>query len=270
MTLRRRVAKIETSLTPKQAVLEWVEKAQEFASFADYLADLAEAPWFASPRVEVPNRVGAAVLNVLKEKGAKEEAVARAVLQAQKRTHFLVALVVQVNVKVFSESYKNFLSVELLAEQRARMGEQFDRYGSFDPEEWEWWRRILLANLSRMLRQQAAIAAISTKYYSGHRILFEEQKAELDGCIEKADLLARVYNARKGWLPCWTAMDLAALRRDVETRVPATMRELVDSTKSEILLDFGKPRAAWGIIQAHVLSSSRCSRSSDLSAHSPW
>jgi len=255
MTLKSRVANIEASLTPKQAVLEWLEEAREFASFAAYLTSLANASLFEAPRVRMAKRVEESTLRISKANGANKEAAARAVLEAQKQSDFLVRLVLCVNERLLSESERNVPSVELLVEQRARMAEQFDKHRVFESEGWEWWRKILLLNLVRMLRLQAVIAAICTKYYDGHRISFGEKQAELDGCIEKTELLAAVYNSRKESFPSWEAIDLASLRRDVKSQVPRAMRELVDLARAQMHAAFGEPEVAHRLVQAHVLSS---------------
>jgi len=252
MSLKKRLTTIEESLAPKKQILGWIEDLQQFKSFTDYLADLVELPLSAMPRVELPNKVAEVVRKNLERRGIQKESITRAILLAQKNSYLLVALVLLINETLSTESERNFLSIELLAEQRSRMARESKK--SFDPEGWEWWRRILIVNLLRMLRLKIAIAAISRKYYDGHPIAFHEQEAELDENIRKAELLAGLYNVRRKWSPSLHAIDLAAVRRDIEQQVPALVRELVDLAKAEMYIAFGENHVARRTVQAHLVA----------------
>ncbi len=254
MTLAERVAKIEISLTPKQAVLLWLTEAQQVAGFRDWIAKNAETLCDAHPRAVIATKVANAVWDALCRKGVSLEAIKRAQLQARKQTDFLVTLALNVNQGRLAESEKDYLIMLSVSGQRLSMMERVVEHVSIDSEEWDAWRTMLIATLERLWGQQAAIAAISTEYYDDHQVLFANEAAELNNCIEVVKCSVRVYNTGKGVVPSWKAIDLAALRRSIEPQVRAAVRELVDRAKAEMLLAFGEVEAARRIAQAHLVA----------------
>ncbi len=65
-TNKQRLAKIETSLTPKQAVLLWMEEAHKAGSVHKYALSLKGQPDSAFPLVKLPKQVEQAVRDSMK------------------------------------------------------------------------------------------------------------------------------------------------------------------------------------------------------------
>jgi hypothetical protein len=227
MTLAGRLEKIETRLTPKQAVLLWLKEQQEnFEDFADYQTGSRSAAL-----VRIADNVAKAVRESLKYKRKKEE-IARIELGARRQTSFLFTLPVVLNAQVSTNASKDWLLLQLLQEQRLRMAKPYKEDGVFDREEWNHWRKTLLAVLRRMWRLKATIEAVNLRYFNGCQILFDRQKTDLDENIASAECLAQVYSMTKpqgGTLP---AISLAAQRRSAEHQVPDAVSELLSEVRS--------------------------------------
>jgi len=101
--MRRRIAKLEMSLTPKQIVLLWLKEAQEFPAFEQYLQNNAREPLVAAARVLVSNKVTKAV-QATRHKLLSEEAVKKLTIEAKKEADFLVMLAFNINAQLLRES----------------------------------------------------------------------------------------------------------------------------------------------------------------------
>jgi len=252
MTLRQRLARIETSLTPKQAVLLWLKEALQFES-DDLFAKSVKGPIHEAPRVRVPEMAAKAVRDSLRKKSLKPESVARAELEARKQADFLIVLVIKLNEEVrlnclHSSPHLAFLSVQLRW-MRARFAE----HGVFNATEWGHWRELHIDTLTRMWVLRATIAAVSEQYYDSHSVLFSDRESSLNQHIQDAEALAKVYNNLEGIVPAWTAIDLATLQFSIEEQVPAAVGELVAGAQANVLQVLGDWKAAWDLEQPHVL-----------------
>ena len=59
--LARRLAQLEASLSPQQAVLAWLAEAHAYPTLGEYVRSLLDGPETAWPLVRMPAQVGAAV-----------------------------------------------------------------------------------------------------------------------------------------------------------------------------------------------------------------
>ena len=97
----QRVAKLETGLTPKQAILLWFQEANGFNTIFEYIHHLKSQPDSAAPIPRLTDQVAEAVKQTLK--GHPREEIDKAVRQAYKDVLFLFFLHQQVNRKLISE-----------------------------------------------------------------------------------------------------------------------------------------------------------------------
>ena len=126
-TAKRRVEKLERGLTPKQAVLMWLQEAHAFNGIEEYVHHLKGRPEGAYPIDKLTSQVEAGVRQTLK--GKPREEIDKAVRQAYKDVLFLFYLHQQVNAKVLSE-YRYYWTRWLLLskELKSLLREQaFDR-----------------------------------------------------------------------------------------------------------------------------------------------
>jgi hypothetical protein len=127
----KRLARIESSLTPKQAVLLWLKEAQQF-DITEYSEKILNAPLSDAPRVRFPKMAEEAVRDSLRKKGMKPEWIARAEREAWKQADSLVVLVLNLNDQVQQCSLQSRPSLAFLWVQLQRLGDQFDDHDVFN------------------------------------------------------------------------------------------------------------------------------------------
>ena len=101
-TAKRRVEKLESGLTPKQAILMWLQEAHAFNTIEEYVRHLKIQPDSAAPLYRLTSQVAESVKQTLK--GQPREEIDKAVRQAHKDVLFLFYLHQQVNGKLLSEN----------------------------------------------------------------------------------------------------------------------------------------------------------------------
>ncbi len=77
---KRRVEKLRTGLTPKQAILLWLQEAHAFNAIEEYVHHLKGQPDSAAPTNKLAGQVAEGVKQTLKEQPREE--INRAVRQA--------------------------------------------------------------------------------------------------------------------------------------------------------------------------------------------
>ena len=115
----RRIGKLESGLTPKQAILLWLQEAHAFRGIEEYVRHLKTQPDNAAPLYKLTAQVEEGVKQRLK--GKPREAIALAVRQAYKDVLFLFFLHQQVNRKLVSEERHYWSQAMLLANMNARI-----------------------------------------------------------------------------------------------------------------------------------------------------
>ena len=126
-TAKRRVEKLERGLTPKQAILLWLQEAHAFNSIEEYVHQLKGQPDSAAPIGKLTNQVAEGVKQTLK--GKPREEIDKAVRQAYKDVLFLFYLHQQINGKLLSENRYYWTRWLLLSKElKSLLREQaFDR-----------------------------------------------------------------------------------------------------------------------------------------------
>jgi len=242
MNLERRLQKIETSLSPQQATMLWLDEAQRFPSYREYLQDMAREPITEAPREKVPRQAAEAMRYRVMFEPWPTETKTKVVSEAREQTDFLVVLVFIINNQVLDQLDRSVLLLWALWEQRSRMSQQGRHLKLSSRAEWTFWRQMLVAHLSQLRVLKAAIAALGATRFNGQCVVFTKQAAELDGQIEETELLAKLYNKIHRAVPSWTAVNLGGAPDPDETR--ALVRELEDLARAEVLIASGEGHAA--------------------------
>src|SRR5918992_3617103 len=98
---KRRLDKLQVSLTPKQAILLWMEEAHQYDTMEQYARSLKGGPNSAWPLATLPEQVAVGVQQALK--GQAREGVSRGMRQAVRDVLFLFHLHQQVNRKLIEK-----------------------------------------------------------------------------------------------------------------------------------------------------------------------
>ena len=111
----RRIEKLETALTPKQAILLWFQEAHSFNNIQEYVSHLKTQPDSAAPVSKLTTQVEEAVKQTLK--GKPRDEINKAVQQVRKDVLFLFFLHQQVNGKLLSENRYYWTRFQLLSKE---------------------------------------------------------------------------------------------------------------------------------------------------------
>jgi hypothetical protein len=179
VNLGKRLQRIETSLTPKQAVLLWLKGMLELG-LVSYLEKSFAALPNEAPRARIGEMVGQALRKSLSQQRMKPELMASVVRDAQKQADALIVLIRQLHQCVHLECTVSAPYIVLLYETFKRLLEQFVHQDRFEPEAWDLWRAVLMKRLITMWQLREAIAVISASYYDGHPLLLAEDESKLN------------------------------------------------------------------------------------------
>ena len=97
----KRLEKLETGLTPRQAILLWFQEAHGFNTIFEYIHHLKSQPDSAAPIPRLTAQVAGPIKQTLK--GQPREAINRAISQARRDVLFLFLLHQQINGKLATE-----------------------------------------------------------------------------------------------------------------------------------------------------------------------
>jgi len=122
MTLNRRLDKIERALTPKQAVILWLQSTAEYRNLLEYVQYLKDQPASEAPLYKITKKVSQSIRESMK--GQPQREVEQAVYRAERDVYFLVNLRNQVNGYVATEERVwSLMFVALEGNLRAMMRE---------------------------------------------------------------------------------------------------------------------------------------------------
>ena len=191
----RRLAKLEASLTPQEAVLAWLAEARGM-TFVDHARAIADAPVEASPLSVIGARVVAAVR--AERKGQPRSEIERAALRAQGDAVFLFCLVVHLNRRAFEvaelEGLRAACAVfwmrSLLGERDKLPADEGDAQGRRDA--WRNWHNLIDKLALDVRVEIAARTRLEQLYLEGHEVLFADAATEWGGYVASVDGLARL------------------------------------------------------------------------------
>jgi len=122
MTLNKRLDKIERLLTPKQAVILWLQSTMQYRNVLEYVQFLRNQPASEAPIYKITQKVSQSIMELMK--GQPQREVDQAVYRAERDVYFLINLRNHVNRYVATEErIWNLMFVALEGNLRAIMRE---------------------------------------------------------------------------------------------------------------------------------------------------
>jgi hypothetical protein len=245
MTLGRRVAAVETSLSPTQIVLRWLSEAQAFGDIESYVASLlAEDPPVA-PLDRLARQAAHGARTAVR--GKRPELVNAAVRSALRETVFRFELVMRINVTTHELLEKEQLLDALFAAHLALLANEDDR-GRVDPtyrERFATLRHLAAMRVGELQAAQNAREIVAERYLAGRDALFpqlaEAWQSQCAGTEEIADLAVRLAES-DGVPPAVPSDPEVISRRTMELVV-----DLVEPAKGTALEKLGEDERALGI-----------------------
>jgi hypothetical protein len=242
----RRLAKLEASLPPREAVFRWLADAHQHGSLDAYLVSLLDEPGV-SPLMALTERVAAATraAQPREPRPIVREAERRAVMD----TVFLLTLV---------------LDLEREASEVVRLGRlrltalQWERQahiagGSSDRRGWAAWRTGVLDLASDLARGEAVRLILADRYLAGREVLSPAALAawaELGaGVAALVSAMPSLPRSRRGRRP-----DGDVIRRAAERTAPDEARALVERVRARALDLLGDHAGAVAIVEGALRS----------------
>lgn len=260
-TTKSRIDVLESTLTPKQSMLLWMEEAHRHRSMQEYVRSLRNKPDSAYPLCHLPDAVEKSVRE--SKKGLHRTEVRKAVRKAVRDVIFLFFLHQEANRRM-SENERAYvlqgmlLRTELrwledriehhLASKRKRSPENFrDRLSR--------WKSMCEMFLLEILSVQHAFESLSAHYLDGHDVLFSDVRESLSGVVEFVEVLAELFNddligyAQLMGKHKIGAIPIADVRARAANNSSAYLKVIVDMAKVEALELTGDRERAFGLLR---------------------
>jgi hypothetical protein len=248
MTLSRRVAAVETSLSPTQLVLRWLAEAHALGDLVPYVNSLLAQ----DPPIAPLDRLARMAVHGARTamRGKRPELVDAAVRAALRETVFRFELVMRINMTTKELLDREELISALFASQLAMLLNE--EGGKRRPDDshlrrLELCRRVTLLRVNELLASQEARSSVESRYLDGHAALFPDVAAAFDKQLRASQELAV------------TAMHPAELDgvepgpddpEAVNLRSSQLVADLVEPAKSTALEKLGEGRPAFDIANA--------------------
>jgi hypothetical protein len=178
VTLVRRMAVIEISLTPTQRVLAWLDEAHPFGTLGAYVDSLLDQPSDAFPINRLARKAAMATRTALRNK--PPEVVDAAVRKTLRETIFRFELVMRINVTAHETIDREGLLYLIFAGQLAMHAteDRGERRGDNDYlRRLATCRDLCFDRVDHMLAEEEACSTVQTRYLNGRAALFPETAA---------------------------------------------------------------------------------------------
>jgi hypothetical protein len=198
---KRRLDKLQVSLTPKQAILLWMEEAHQYDTMEQYARSLKGGPNSAWPLATLPEQVAVGVQQALK--GQAREGVSRGMRQAVRDVLFLFHLHQQVNRKLIEKQEAFLFRLRWLRAELGRLCYQ-KKVGQASPsgiptgvpkhQDLTRWQKEAELFLGELQGLRLAVMAISKRYFGGHDLLFPALTEGLSHLVKAMEVLVEMFN----------------------------------------------------------------------------
>jgi hypothetical protein len=182
---KRRLDKLEGSLSPKEAVLHWLGEAHAFGTLPDYVESLIDQPEMAQPFIAIPSRVEQAVWDSMRRQ--RPAFIKEVMREATGDTIFLMRLVIGLNVHIEETLHVEGLRhAALVWWSRALEAAPGTKADATVPSD---WRRGVGTLRGTLTATDEARAMLEVRYLEGHDCLFPEVETEWRGLCAVAEAL---------------------------------------------------------------------------------
>jgi hypothetical protein len=202
-TTDRRLAKLESALSPTATVLAWLSEAQEFASSREHARSIAQLPVESAPLSVIGQRIEASVRASMK--GQPQDVVWEKVRRGVGDGAFLFCLVLQINGQ----------TIELTTVEGLRASAVFywmgcllggPRETELPPAEakeyrqelaecWESWRGVVDRLSVDVQVENEARARLEKRYFDGRDVFFRDVAESWSHHVELVERIAGLAEA---------------------------------------------------------------------------
>jgi len=249
----RRMAKLEATLQPREAVLHWLAEAQSYPGVVEYLrSQIVGQPVEAAPLSIIGTRVVAAVR--AERKGQPREEVERAVHRAQGDAVFLFCLVVVLNGQALEIARVEGLRAAAVFYWMGTLlgGPHGPPESDEDARErrdaWRSWRTVVDRLAADVRVETEARAELERRYLAGRAVLFPDAAAAWAGHV---DFVERLFGLAEAIEPA-RATKRPSGGESLAARVEALATRLADDARVKAYEIVGNRERAVSIMERRL------------------
>jgi hypothetical protein len=249
MTLVHRLAAAETSLSPTQLVLRWLDEAHAFGDLESYVRSQLAGPSSEGPLDRLAREAASGVRVSLR--GKRPEIIDAAIRSALRETIFRFDLVMRILVTTYEILDREGLIQAALCAHLALLtteGRATRRRDTSYLERFATLRGLLLLRLAELRAEQEAREAVEARYLGGHTALFPDAVAAWDERRTRSETLAGVA-CRLADLDGVSPAEPPEPEADA-ARVTELVADLVEPAKTTALEKLGEGERAQSIATA--------------------
>jgi hypothetical protein len=249
MTLTRRITAIETSLSPTQLVLRWLDEAHAFGDLESYVRSQLAEPAAEGPLDRLAREAASGARASLR--GKRPEIIDAAIRSALRETVFRFDLVMRILVTTHELLEREGLIQAALSAHIALLtseGRAQRRRDATYLERFATRRDLLTFRVTELRAAQEARSVVETRYLVGHTALFPDAVTAWDEQLRSTETLADLacrLAALDGVPPAEPADPDA-----VSARVTELIADLVEPAKTTALEKLGEGERAQSIATA--------------------
>jgi hypothetical protein len=246
MTLARRVDALETSLSPTQLVLRWLDEAHAFGDLESYVRSQLAEPSSEGPLDRLAREEASGARASLR--GKRPEVVDAAVRTALRETVFRFDLVLRILVTTHELLEREGLIQAALSAHLALLtteGREKRRRDTTYLERVATLRGPLLFRLAELQAAQEARASVEARYLGDHTALFPDEMKAWDEQLRNTETLADV-GCRLAALDGVPPAEQPDHEAD-SARVTELVADLIEPAKATALEKLGEGEQAQGI-----------------------
>jgi len=262
---RRRVARLEGALHPREAVLAWLFEAQQYPSLVDHVRSIAGLPVEAAPLSVIGDRVEAAVRQDME--GQPRDAIETAVRRAIGDGVFLFTLAIGLNVAALEMAKVEGLRATAVfywmgcllggpresdvppAEVKTYRRERADARAL-------WWPVVDRLSLAVRVETEAR-TMLERRFFGGHDVLFADATEAWTGhvdFVERLASLAETLASTGGPMARSRRSNRAAAGGSVTERVAERVAVLADDARVRAYEILGDRARAVEIMERRLLA----------------
>jgi len=246
MTAERRLAALETALSPTELVVRWLDEAHGFGSIEAYVRSMLDDPAVVPPADQLARVAASGARASLRGKGA--EAIGKAVDGAIRETIFRFELVLRINTVSHELIDRQMLLDGVFSAQLAMLataGQDAGRRDMADLRRFAQLRQLIIGRLDELEAAGQARLSVEERYLAGHPALFPDGVAAWAEQFKNSEAIGRLAVAltEKDGLPLPLPPDPDARA----ARVTQLIDDLVEPAKVIALEQLGEGRRAFGI-----------------------
>jgi hypothetical protein len=256
VTNGKRLDRLEGSLSPLEAVLHWLDEAQQFPTLPDYVLSLKGQPPSVYPLHRLPEEMQTSVRAGLK--GEKRDRVDAAVRTAVRDVAFLFNLVTQTNSCVLAEQRANSLNYFLVSQG---LKDFLKGSTAWEGEAQEHWCGFAESLVSEVFTLRGALAHIAKTYFRERAILFSDTAETFSQLVTVTAGISESYHRSlalgllgpKGKRKTPPPIDLNAVREASAESAGVRAQQMITLAQAEALEMIGERERGLDLVEARIL-----------------